>query len=721
MKAAATGDVVSETTSSQKQTTDQQVQQHQQQQQQQQQNNNNDSQSPPPEAPWPSGPADDHRRVLSRKKAAAKTTAGPSVALPQRVDDEENDGSGKDSRDRDFVFVPLPVAQSSGEDDDADMPDDTTGVRVTCWSDAASALTPQQLMKLSGLEPTEEQLEARFDDPMPVVARLWGRTISTVSMYRETMILGGYDMAVSRNLWKHIGETLSLPNRPDCRGSGSLGHEVRVLYEKLLLEWERSSVGQNYAKLLDQFLGPSQVDDSGDGAAAKARAKAGFAVGGGAGGANICVQPEDDARMTSRKRTKRSGPASAAAQKKPRVTPAAAAEEKKPRVTPAAAAEEKKPPPPNSSKGKKKQPAPAENGSMSSFLGWRVIKQFNGKPFHGTVDKFDPKTRWYHVTYDDKDEEEFSTQELLPIVKMRQFLARVRPVPADLKKGNRVLGCTFSPYASRLFAERRQWWAQSSTEPKPPPLRITSSTARWASEGGQEALNKAVAAYLVSIGVDIDATNANGFPLILPCDATCNPSVEVYRVPEDDPRVGLRGELGCRAKEALATGTVVGVYSGHVFANDELYEIPALANHPSVLCHPITADADEKLIARLKAEWEAESYTAEFSAYNEARRHENLSDKRHLMVCALGFDGICHRVNDALLNPFSLSTTMHGSYNTEYVEVELDGWPFLFVITYKSLDAGDELRVSYTSSYWRLMRELRKRVDFIQGKFVEIK
>lgn len=125
-----------------------------------------------------------------------------------------------------------------------------------------------------------------------------------------------------------------------------------------------------------------------------------------------------------------------------------------------------------------------------------------------------------------------------------------------------------------------------------------------------------MAAYLVSIGVDIDATNANGFPLILPCDATCNPSVEVYRVPEDDPRVGLRGELGCRAKEALATGTVVGVYSGHVFANDELYEIPALANHPSVLCHPITADADEKLIARLKAEWEAESYTAEFSAYN---------------------------------------------------------------------------------------------------------
>ena len=55
---------------------------------QQQQNNNNDSQSPPPEAPWPSGPADDHRRVLSRKKAAAKTTAGPSVALPRRVDDE---------------------------------------------------------------------------------------------------------------------------------------------------------------------------------------------------------------------------------------------------------------------------------------------------------------------------------------------------------------------------------------------------------------------------------------------------------------------------------------------------------------------------------------------------------------------------------------------------------------------------------------------------------
>jgi hypothetical protein len=50
----------------------------------------------------------------------------------------------------------------------------------------------------------------------------------------------------------------------------------------------------------------------------------------------------------------------------------------------------------------------------------------------------------------------------------------------------------------------------------------------------------------------------------LPASLPCHPDFETYRVPQDDRRVGLRGELGVRlkpdAKRAVRKGTLLGPY-----------------------------------------------------------------------------------------------------------------------------------------------------------------
>ena len=45
-----------------------------------------------------------------------------------------------------------------------------------------------------------------------------------------------------------------------------------------------------------------------------------------------------------------------------------------------------------------------------AFIGQRVARRFGGLPFHGTVDGYDAP--WWHVTYDDGDEQEMGVTEL---------------------------------------------------------------------------------------------------------------------------------------------------------------------------------------------------------------------------------------------------------------------------------------------------------------------
>jgi len=54
----------------------------------------------------------------------------------------------------------------------------------------------------------------------------------------------------------------------------------------------------------------------------------------------------------------------------------------------------------------------------------------------------------------------------------------------------------------------------------------------------------------------------------LPADLPCCPDVEVFRISDNDPRVGLRGQQGVRVKPGRRTplpkGTFIGPYRGRL-------------------------------------------------------------------------------------------------------------------------------------------------------------
>ncbi|GHP02802.1 hypothetical protein PPROV_000155700 [Pycnococcus provasolii] len=345
-----------------------------------------------------------------------------------------------------------------------------------------------------------------------------------------------------------------------------------------------------------------------------------------------------------------------------------------------------------------------DKGVATSFLGWRVVKRFNGKSYHGTIDGFDEDEAWYHVTFDDNDQEEVDLNEILSISKRRYFLSKQIPVLCQLDDDNilteKVLGCTFSHRAAALFKRRRKW---SLRQREISAVRITSQVPH-----AQDLRNvrDAVMAYLVSLGVDVGVSLAYGVPINFPREAPSHRSVEQYTVDSSDARVSLRGEFGCRATDIIPANTVIGVYTGHCFFNDEMF----------AMIEMMIAPTDG--VSRLKAERDVESGIQEFTRFNrQSKRFDGPAAGKGelLMVSSFGDDqGVCGRINDALVDVYDSNELVDDGYNVICVEAELQGWPFLFVCTTRDVRAGSDLRMDYTGYYWERIGEMKRRLDFVQ-------
>ncbi|XRA98611.1 RAMA domain-containing protein [Pycnococcus provasolii] len=345
-----------------------------------------------------------------------------------------------------------------------------------------------------------------------------------------------------------------------------------------------------------------------------------------------------------------------------------------------------------------------DKGVATSFLGWRVVKRFNGKSYHGTIDGFDEDEAWYHVTFDDNDQEEVDLNEILSISKRRYFLSKQIPVLCQLDDDNilteKVLGCTFSHRAAALFKRRRKW---SLRQREISAVRITSQVPH-----AQDLRNvrDAVMAYLVSLGVDVGVSLAYGVPINFPREAPSHRSVEQYTVDSSDARVSLRGEFGCRATDIIPANTVIGVYTGHCFFNDEMF----------AMIERMIAPTDG--VSRLKAERDVESGIQEFTRFNrQSKRFDGPAAGKGelLMVSSFGdAQGVCGRINDALVDVYDSNELVDDGYNVMCVEAELQGWPFLFVCTTRDVRAGSDLRMDYTGYYWERIGEMKRRLDFVQ-------
>ena len=61
------------------------------------------------------------------------------------------------------------------------------------------------------------------------------------------------------------------------------------------------------------------------------------------------------------------------------------------------------------------------------YLGHRITKQFQRVAYRGTIDGYCTERKWWHVTYDDHDEEDMNEQELIAGIIKFQRRIRVHP------------------------------------------------------------------------------------------------------------------------------------------------------------------------------------------------------------------------------------------------------------------------------------------------------
>jgi hypothetical protein len=201
----------------------------------------------------------------------------------------------------------------------------------------------------------------------------------------------------------------------------------------------------------------------------------------------------------------------------------------------------------------------------------------------------------------------------------------------------------------------------------------------------------------------------------LPRDIPCSYLLEVYKVPENDPRIPLRGENGVRvtktATKGLPAGAFIGIYRGR--------SLIGLQDYKDIKYAPPGVDF-------FQFELEIDSYTASAIHYNigcEAEKHgitfDGLDPRdasySSIHVCAARYGNITALVNDPSLDPMG-NTTFEtiGEDNTCLVEVIVGGWPCIVMFASKPINPGEELRYSYGVSFWDYMRGATKRLNEVR-------
>ena len=138
--------------------------------------------------------------------------------------------------------------------------------------------------------------------------------------------------------------------------------------------------------------------------------------------------------------------------------------------------------------------------------------------------------------------------------------------------------------------------------------------------------------------------------------------LEVYTVDSNDERIGLRGQLGVKAKEYIPKGTPLGLYVGLYLTNNETH------NHD-----------------HSHGSFHTQSYYFDTA-------------HKSMVISAWKCGNILSLINANTTH--SVYSSQEQSDNIAIVYVVYKGWPYVVYMTLRDIKKGEELLVDYGENYW---------------------
>jgi hypothetical protein len=278
-----------------------------------------------------------------------------------------------------------------------------------------------------------------------------------------------------------------------------------------------------------------------------------------------------------------------------------------------------------------------------------------------------------------------------------------------------VLSHVLSPEVTKKFRE-----AQAAH------LRGGDASTSWArilsdtSEGFEHAPLRGMdiqAALLERFAASSDYARPKGkHPPQLPRDLPYSDRVEMFTVPDDDPRVALRGQLGVRVRrdaKAIKARTILGPYAAYVcnMTEHESHKFEPLRGVPLL----------PRGKRRILQTQELEGLHLQFEVVFCNTLDLDVLEGYKLFVDAYGYGGFAAAVNDPVIDPFAPCAKGFASAevdepNVALTEVLIRGFPFMLHVATRDIPPGQELLTRYGGwgghqGYWSSQRVMQMRID----------
>ena len=205
-------------------------------------------------------------------------------------------------------------------------------------------------------------------------------------------------------------------------------------------------------------------------------------------------------------------------------------------------------------------------------------------------------------------------------------------------------------------------------------------------------------------------------PPQLPRDLPYSDRVEMYTVPDDDPRVALRGQLGVRVRrdaKTIKARTVLGPYAAYV-CNTTEHESHKFEPLRGV---PLLPRGKRRILQTQELEGLHLQFEVEFCNTLDL----DVLEGYKLFVDAYGYGGFAAAVNDPVIDPFApcvkgFAPSEVDEPNVALTEVLIRGFPFMLHVATRDIPPGQELLTRYGGwgghkGYWSSQRVMQMRID----------
>ncbi|KAK9803440.1 hypothetical protein WJX73_000996 [Symbiochloris irregularis] len=187
--------------------------------------------------------------------------------------------------------------------------------------------------------------------------------------------------------------------------------------------------------------------------------------------------------------------------------------------------------------------------------------------------------------------------------------------------------------------------------------------------------------------------------LQLPEDLTLK-HVQASFVSNSDYRVGLRGQLACKATRTICRGSIIGPYRSLILWWEDFRR---LGNSPPV-------GWLERHQSRIKFRHKLDEYAADscFEATGlDKEIAEGILQNRTIVSSAWMHGNLLALVNDAREDPLNKpeSVAAPEAYNCALKLLAVGGWPFFFLVAIRDIQPDEELLYDYEEGYWHKFRE----------------